>query len=142
MCMKKLIILFFMFGFIFLTGCENNKFTTYETIDYKEYVRLMDSDETFSLVIGSSTCSACSLYKSTMDNFISKYNINVKYIDISKLSEDEYKLLRSEINFSSTPTTIFVKNGDHTSVYDRIVGAESISNVVSRFTKMGYIEGE
>lgn len=140
--MKKIILLLFIVNFFVLTGCDNKKFTTYETIDYNEYVKLMENDETFSLVIGSSTCSACSLYKSTMDKFISKYNINVKYIDISKLSEDEYKLLRSEINFSSTPTTIFVENGNHTSVYDRIVGAESISNVVSRFTKMGYIKGE
>ena len=43
-----------------------------------------------------------------MEKFISDYKVDVRYIDISKLSEEDYNLLKSKVNFDSTPTTIFV----------------------------------
>lgn len=137
--MKKMLCLIMIVFVLTLSGCGKQKLTTYHEIDYAEYTSLMENKETFPLVIGSSTCSACALFKGTMESFISKHQIDVRYIDISKLSEDEYKLLMSEINFKSTPTTIFVEEGKHTSIYQRIVGAESMSNVVNAYTKMGYI---
>ncbi len=124
---------------LLVVGCGNRRLSTYTEISYNDYVNMMDNGESFPLVIGSSTCSACSLFKGTMESFISKYQINVRYIDISKLSDDEYNMLKTEINFSSTPTTVFVENGKHTSVYYRIVGSQSLSNVVSAYSKMGYI---
>lgn len=142
--MKRKIIFFMLMGLFVFVGCgnktSNKNLTTYTTISYNEYVDLMENDITFPLVIGSSTCSACSMYKVTMERFIKKYQIDVKYIDISKLSDDEYRLLKGEVNFSSTPTTIFIEKGKHTSVYDRLVGAEAFSEVVSKFTSMGYID--
>lgn len=138
--MKKVIIFCCLVSLFFITGCGNKKLTSYDEISYGEYLELIEDKKTFSLVVGSSTCSACSLYKNTMEKFIEKYQVNVKYIDITKLSEEEYSLFRSEINFTSTPTTIFIEKGQHTSVYDRIVGAETFSKVVSAYSKMGYIE--
>lgn len=137
--MKKFFIMFVISLFLF-TGCSNSKFTTYTEISYDDYVNMMDNGESFPLVIGSSTCSACSMFKGTMESFISKYQVNVRYLDISKLSDEQFNLLKSEINFSSTPTTIFVENGKHTSVYYRIVGSENLSNVVKAYTKMGYLK--
>lgn len=137
--MKKFFIMFVISLFLF-TGCSNGKLTTYTEISYDDYVNMMDNGESFPLVIGSSTCSACSMFKGTMESFISKYQVNVRYLDISKLSDEQFNLLKSEINFSSTPTTIFVENGKHTSVYYRIVGSENLSNVVKAYTKMGYLK--
>ena len=135
--MKKFLV---MVLFIFLVcGCGSRKLTTYTEISYQDYINMMENKESFPLVIGSATCSACSMFKGTMESFISKYQVNVRYIDISKLEENDYNLLMSEVNFSSTPTTIFIKDGKQTSVYYRIVGAESLSNVVSAYKKQGYI---
>ena len=130
----------FVISLFLFTGCSNGKLTTYTEISYDDYVNMMDNGESFPLVIGSSTCSACSMFKGTMESFISKYQVNVRYLDISKLSDEQFNLLKSEINFSSTPTTIFVENGKHTSVYYRIVGSENLSNVVKAYTKMGYLK--
>ena len=130
----------FVISLFLFTGCSNSKLTTYTEISYDDYVNMMDNGESFPLVIGSSTCSACSMFKGTMESFISKYQVNVRYLDISKLSDEQFNLLKSEINFSSTPTTIFVENGKHTSVYYRIVGSENLSNVVKAYTKMGYLK--
>lgn len=139
--MKRLMIGFMICFVIFLTGCSK-KLTAYHEITYKEYIGMMERDETFPLVIGSSTCSACSMFKVTMESFIKKYQVEVFYIDISKLSEDDLNLLKSEVNFSSTPTTIFIEKGEHTSVYHRIVGSESLSGVLKSYKKMGYIKGD
>ena len=137
--MKKFLFLVMVLFVFFISGCGSKKLTTYTEISYQDYVSMMENKESFPLVIGSATCSACSMFKGTMESFISKYQVNVKYIDISKLSEEDYGLLMSEVNFSSTPTTIFIKDGKQTSVYYRIVGAESLSNVVSAYKKQGYI---
>lgn len=137
--MKKFLCLIMILFVLLISGCSEKKLTTYTEISYQDYVNMMENNETFPLVIGSSTCSACAMFKGTMESFISKYQVNVRYIDISKLSEEDYNLLMTEVNFTSTPTTIFIKDGKHTSVYQRIVGAESISNVVNTYKKMGYI---
>ena len=139
--MKKVLIFLFLIGAIFVTGCGKKEFTTYHEIDYAEFNKMVENNESFPLVIGSSTCSACSLFKPTMESFISKYQIEVFYIDISKLSEDDYNFFKSTIGFSSTPTTIFFEDGNQTSVYYRIVGSESFSGVVEAYKRMGYIGG-
>ena len=137
--MKKILCILMVIFVFLISGCNEKKLTTYTEISYEEYTNMIKNNETFPLVIGSSTCSACAMFKGTMESFINKYQINVRYIDISKLSEEDYNLLMTEVNFSSTPTTIFINNGKHTSVYQRIVGAESFGNVVNAYKKQGYI---
>lgn len=139
--MKKVLMLIFLIGIIFVSGCANKGFTTYHEISYDEYNKMISDKESFPLVIGSSTCSACSLFKPTMESFISKYNVEVFYIDISKLSEDDFNSFKSSIGFSSTPTTIFFEGGKQSSVYYRIVGSESLNGVIEAYKRMGYIGG-
>ncbi len=136
--MKKFLVLI-LFMVIFISGC--GKRTTYDEISYNEFKKLVENKESFPLVIGSSTCSACSLFRPTMEAFIKKYDIDVKYIDISKLSEDENNEFTTIIGFKSTPTTVFFKDGEQTSVYDRIVGSEDMNTVISSYKRMGYIGG-
>ena len=136
--MKKFLICLFIF-LLCITGCGSNKTGKYDEISYAEYVELKDNKESFPLVIGRTGCSACAMFKETMESFIEKYNVDIKYIDISKLTKEESNMLASEINFESTPTTVFFKDGKQTSVYYRIVGSAVISDVVSAYKRMGYI---
>ena len=137
--MKKFLVILF-FSLIFITGCGNKR-TTYNEISYSDYKMMVENKESFPLVIGSSTCSACSMFKPTMEVFISKYNIDVKYIDISKLSDEEYKEFSVLVGFKSTPTTVFYKDGEQSSSYFRIVGSAGLSSVVDAYKRMGYIGG-
>ena len=136
--MKKFLVIF-LFALFFITGCGNKKYTTYDEISFNDYKSMIDNKESFPLVIGSSTCSACSMFKPTMESFISKYQIDVRYVDISKLSEDDYKAFMTLVGVTSTPTTIFFKDGKQTSVYYRIVGSESFDGVVNAYKRMGYL---
>ena len=139
--MKKLVYCFFLSMVLILTGCSSGNLSTYHEISYKEYSKMIEDKESFPLVIGSSTCSACSLFKPTMESFIKKYQVDVRYIDLSKLTEEEKNKLGSDLNFQSTPTTIFFVDGKQTSVYYRIVGSESLNGVINAYKNMGYIEG-
>ena len=137
--MKKVLILV-LFMLVFISGCGRR--TTYDEISYKEFKKLVEKKESFPLVIGSSTCSACSMFRPTMEAFITKYNIDVKYIDISKLTEDENGEFSSMVGFKSTPTTIFYVDGEQTSTYYRIVGSEDMNTVIEAYKRMGYIGGK
>ena len=138
--MKKFLVVFIGVMMLFCTGCSK-KLSGYTEISYDDYKKLVENKESFPLVIGSSTCSACSMFKPTMESFIKKYQVEVKYIDLSKLSDEDRQSLGSIVNFKSTPTTVFYKDGEQTSVYHRIVGSVGLSDVVDAYKKMGYIEG-
>lgn len=137
--MKKFVLVLCFCVFFLVTGCGSKRLSTYTEISYDEFNNMVNDKKSFPLVIGSSTCSACSVFKPTMESFIRKYQVEVFYIDLSKLSEDDSNKLNSVINFKSTPTTVFFKDGLQTSVYYRLVGSESFSNVVDAYKRMGYI---
>ena len=137
--MKKIFIVL-LIGIVFLSlGC-GKKLTTYTQINYQDYVKKLDNGESFPLVIGSETCSACGLYQATMETFIEKNQIEVFFIDISKISEDEYKALKTQISFDGTPTTVFIEKGKLTSFYNRIDGAADLSYVINTFKNNNYIK--
>lgn len=139
--MKKTIslILIVFVSILLISGC-NSKLNDYVHISYEDFNAKKEVRDSFPLVIGSSTCSACAMYKVTMKKFIEEYQIEVFYIDVSELSEEDYNKLKSEINFSGTPTTVFYEDGKLTSYYNRLGGAEDITGVVNIFKNNGYVE--
>ena len=136
--MKKFLVLI-LFILIFVSGC--GKRTKYDEISYAKFKKLLEDRESFPLVIGRTGCAACAAFEPTMEVFIKKYDIDVKYIDTSKLSEDELDEFSSVIGFQSTPTTIFFKEGEQTSTYYRIVGSADLNEIIEAYKRMGYIGG-
>ena len=136
--MKKLIVL--CFGFLFLlTGCGGR--TTYDEVSYEKLNNMLDSKQSFILMIGRETCSACSSYKLTLNRVISDYNVDVKYIDLDKLSDSDESELIAEFPLTGTPQTIFIKNGVEEDTHNRIDGNLKYSKVVEKFKENGYIKG-
>lgn len=137
---KTLTILLILISTLLLfSGC-NKKLTGYTEISYINFNSKKEANETFPLVIGSSSCTACSMYKPVMEQFITDYQVEVFYIDLSKLSDEEYEELKTEITFDGTPTTVFYENGKLTSFYDRIDEAVSIDKVKEKFKEKNYIK--
>lgn len=136
--MKKFLCLVLL---IILTGC-GNKLTTYSEISYKELNQKLDQKENFVLLLGSSTCSHCKAFKKTLDAVIKDYQVEVFYIDVSKLSEDDKNSLSSKIQFKYTPTLIFIEEGVASSAINkRLVGESTYDKVVKKFKSNGYIGG-
>jgi len=122
-----------------ISGCSS-KYQGYQIITYDELHEMQENNETFPLVIGSSTCSACESYKVTMEAFIKKYDVKVYFIDLDELTDDEKQKFNLEVNFDSTPTTVFYKEGNITQSYNRLVGAANIQSVKQIFMQNGYVK--
>lgn len=134
--MKKLFLL--LFSFLLMSGCSTK--TTYDEVSYDELNDMLDDKKSFILFIGSSTCSACTTYKETLNLVIEEYNVDVKYIDLSKLSSSEDASLTSEFPITGTPTTVFIEKGDEEDTHNRIVGNAKKSKIVDKFKENGYIK--
>ena len=125
---------------LILTGCGSKK-STYVELSYSDFLKKIENKETFPLVVGSSECSHCADFKITMEKFIEEYQVTVYYINILNLSTEEYNEFITYVNFGgSTPTTVFINDGEEKTIYNRIVGALSYSKVVSKYTDAGYIK--
>ena len=82
-----LLVIMIVFGIYTFSGPR-----TYKTLTYDELETLIEGDDAFILFIGSNNCSHCSIYKNTLEQVIQKYKIEINYIDISKLVDEEYAL--------------------------------------------------
>ncbi len=134
--MRKILLL--VLGIFLLTGCSSVK--TYDEISYKELNNMLNKKEDFILFIGSATCSACNNYKVTLNKVIEKYNVDIKYIDLSKLSEEDEGKLMAKFPISGTPTTVFIENGEENDTYNRINGSVKYSKIVDKLKKNKYIK--
>ena len=111
-------------------------------IDYDAYKEMINNKESFILFIGSDECSHCADYEITLNRVIKKYNVEVNYLNLLDMSDEQLNEFKSQISFTGTPTTIFIKNGEEDSHYNRIVGAVDYDEVVKKFEDNGYIEVE
>lgn len=136
--MKKILTIITIFIFtIVLTGC--NKYRTYTEVSYDEFQAKLENKDTFVIVMGSSICGACESYKITMDKVIKDEQVEIFYLDFNKLTEEQDSKIYSKFVVQKTPTTIFIKDGEETSTYDRLVGVYSYSDVIANLKKHGYI---
>ena len=133
--MKKLLLVILL---IFISGCGALK--TYDEVSYKKLNSMLDKKENFILFIGSSTCSACSSYKITLNKVVKKYGVDIKYIDLSMLSDKEKGDVNAKFPISGTPATIFIEKGIEKDTYNRIDGNVRYSKIVEKLKENGYVK--
>lgn len=131
--MKKIKLVLLVIGVILLTGCSKSNL---KEISYKEYKNLIDSKESFILEVMREECTACKSFKPNLEAVIDKYNIEVKYINTDKLSDDEL----DELGISGTPTLIFYNDGVEETTASRLVGSVSQDKIIAKFKANGFIK--
>lgn len=137
-----LLIIFIAVGMsLFFIFNSNPK--TYKEIDFGELEELIDSGDKFILFIGSNSCSHCTVFKVAVNEVVSDYGVTVNYIDVSKLSDEDYAYLNSRLSFSATPTTILIDSGD-AKIEDRVLtkirGSKSSSEFATLLKKYNFIK--
>jgi len=133
--MKKILIM--LVSIFLITGC-GNKLKTYTEITYDEYSKMIENKETFILFMGRESCPHCTEFKPTIEKIVKKYQIEVKYLDVSKLSSTEHSILKNKTFIENIPYTVFINEGSlDTRV--RLVGNRSYDTVVNALKKVGYI---
>lgn len=129
--MKRLFKVSLMLLVIFLlSGCQNKYL---KEINYDEYKELIENKETFILEVMSTDCSACKNFKPKLKEVTEEYKVEVKYINLDKLSEEDYKNLFTETGISGTPTIIFYQEGIEETKASRINGSVSKDKIISKF---------
>ncbi len=137
--MKKKILFIIIATLLFVvTGC--GKETKYHEVKIDDLTKMIENKESFVLVIGSETCSACEAYRPTMEKIITTYNIRINYINIYPLKEEEKAKLLTYAYYANTPTTVYFEKGVATETHNRIVGAASYDKVVESLKRNGYIK--
>lgn len=119
---------------------DKSKVTYFQEIKYKEVLRKIDSKENFVLCISQTTCSHCQAYKPKLSKIAQKYKLEIFYVEVDKLTPEEDKELKQYINYSSTPTTVFITNGEEKTVANRINGDTSSEKIIKKLKNNGFIK--
>ena len=98
-----------------------------------------ENKEDFILYIGSTNCSHCMNFKSTLEKIIGKYQLDIKYVDISKLTQKEYEVLKNKTKLQGTPTVVFIDDGV-VLTSPKIIGAVDYVVALEKFKESGYIK--
>ena len=68
------------------------------------------------------------------------HKINIYYIDVDLLNNDEKDKFDSYISYDGTPITVFIKKGEETSAATRINGDASISKIEKKLKSNGFLD--
>lgn len=112
-----------------------------DEINYKQLDSMVSNKEDFILFVGADDCHDCNKYKTTLNKVIDKYNLDIKYINISKLSKKDKNTFISKFSISKTPVTLFIYDGKEKDVYNRINGNAKYSKIVLKLKENDYIKG-
>jgi len=114
--------------------------TYFNEIKYKEVIEKIENDESFVLVVSQTNCVHCASYKPKIEKVANKYKLNIYYIDVDLLNDTENEKFSSYINYDGTPITVFIKNGEETSIATRINGDASIEKIERKLKSNGFIK--
>ena len=130
-----IVLLILLLSFLLIYNDNNGNLIELNYNDVKEKLK---NKENFVLCISRTSCSHCFDYKPKLEEVAKENNIDIYYIDIDKYDEEEFSNL---ISFDgSTPTTIFIKNGDEKTTSSRINGDVSKSKIIEKLKSNGFIK--
>ncbi len=136
--MKKIIIILSIVLVVFTFGCSIKQRII--EISANDFLNKIENKETFALYIGNENCSYCVAYKPTLEQVLNDYDITIYHLDNSKLTTEDFNKINPIMNVQSTPTIVFIKNGEEKTTLDRIVGKVSYEKTVNKFKKNGIIK--
>ena len=133
------IIIIIILAIILITKL-NTKNNLHE-LSYNEVLEKIENKETFVLCISRTTCSHCNSYKPKLKKISSNYNIDIYYIDIDLYTKEEQNDFNTRLSFDgSTPTTVFLINGEEKTTSSRLIGNVSYDKIIDKLKKNGFID--
>lgn len=110
-------------------------------INYNQFFDKWNNKESFVLVISKTTCSACKSYLPKVKKIVKNNKINIYYIEADTLTSDENKSLNDFIDYNkTTPTTVFITNGEETSKANRLIGNTTEENIIEKLKANNFIK--
>ena len=112
----------------------------FRKIEYKEIINKIENDESFIFVVSQTQCSHCASFKPKITKLARKHKLHIYYIDVDLLSDKEVTEFKKYVKYDGTPATIFIKNGEESSVATRINGDASMEKIENKLKSNGFIE--
>lgn len=137
----KIIAVIFLLSFIFV-GCSKESNQYLVDINYKEFMEKRNNKETFFIEIVQDGCINCTSFTPKLKEVLAEYQVTGYSLNITNMTEEDYKEFDLEFNISGTPTIIFLTEGEEISKMQRLVGNQSKTKIVSKLKANGYIETE
>lgn len=142
---KKMIlflsILILFFSILFYATTKNEKNTSLVTfITMSTLKEKLENKDSFVLILSQDGCSHCEAYLKTVDKVISKYNVTIYDLNLSKLNNAQKNELSSLFSISGTPTTVFITEGEEKTSLNRIVGELEKDKLTQKLKNLGYIK--
>lgn len=122
-------------------ACDNNGKYLKE-INYKDFSKKINNNETFFIEVVQTGCSFCQSYTPKLKSVLEEYKITGYQINITEMNDEDYKLFNSAFNIKGTPTTIFITEGKEISVLQRIDGNKDKETIISKLKSNGYIKND
>jgi len=112
----------------------------FNEIKYDELMKKIDNKEDLVLLISQTGCTHCISYKPNLKDVANKHKVNIYYIDVDLLDDDKSKELKKYISFSSTPITVFLKDGEEKTAANRIIGYTTKDKIEKKLKSNGFID--
>lgn len=135
--MKKIkyLLLVLLVGVIF-TGCGKNNL---KTISFNELNKKLENGESFFFEVVQDGCSHCANFTPKLKEVLNEYDVIGYQLNLTDLTEENYKTFNSMFDVDGTPTTIFIVNGKEVSLLQRIDGDVSKEKIISKLKTNKYI---
>lgn len=124
---------------VIITGCGKDNSKYLNSISFNKLNTLIENKETFILEIVQDGCSFCSEFAPRFKSVLSEYKVHAKVLNVSNLSEKEYKEFENIFGSVKTPTVIFMEDGIEKTKINRLVGAASKKEIIRKLKQNGYI---
>ena len=119
-------------------GINNTRF--YTELTYNEFKTKIENKDTFVLLVHQTDCPHCEAFMPIYKSVANQYEFQVYGVNRFEMTKEEYAEFSEFANISGTPTTIFITEGEETTTANRMVGAHTRKDLVSKFQSLGYIE--
>lgn len=126
------------------TSDDNSAYVNINFIDYNGYKTVYENSDKSILVLGQTGCSYCNKYKPVLQEVAKAEGVKINYLDIRKLSEDEWNTLLEDLNdyFKDheqwgTPLTLVLENKK---VVDTLVGYTEKTDTLKFYKENGLIK--
>lgn len=111
----------------------------YKELSYTEFFNKWHNKDSFILVIKQNNCNYCESYMPKIKEISNEYKIKTYYINSSKFTAEESSAFSNFINYSGTPTTVFIVNGEEPTTSNRIDGNSTKDNIINKLRSLKYI---
>ena len=130
----------FILLFLLVLLCSSCGSSNLKSLSYKELNKKLENNETFFFVVIRDGCSHCESFVPKVEEVVDEYNIIGYTLNYSDLSEEEDEEFFEKYGISSTPTTVFIKDGKEMSILQRIEGNVAKEKLVDKLKKNDYIK--